>query len=63
MVGKVVSINVNPGDKVKANDAVATIEAMKMYIEIYAPGDGTVKEIKVAPGDVVNPDTPIMILE
>jgi biotin carboxyl carrier protein len=63
MVGKVVSINVNPGDKVKANDEVATIEAMKMYISIYAPGDGTVKEIKVAPGDAVNNDTVIMTLE
>lgn len=63
MVGKVVSIDVNVGDQVKANDEVATIEAMKMYVKIYAPADGTVKEIKVAPGDVVNPDTVVMTVE
>lgn len=63
MVGKVVSVDVNVGDQVKANDAVATIEAMKMYVKIYAPADGTVKEIKVQLGDVVNPDTAVMVLE
>lgn len=63
MVGKVVSIDVNVGDQVKANDEVATIEAMKMYVKIYAPAGGTVKEIKVAPGDVVNPDTVVMTVE
>lgn len=63
MVGKIVSIDVNKGDQVKVNDTVATIEAMKMYVKIYAPGNGTVKEIKVAPGDVVTPDTIVMTLE
>ncbi|SFR08894.1 biotin/lipoyl-containing protein [Desulfoscipio geothermicus] len=63
MVGKLVSVDVKEGDQVKANDAVATIEAMKMMVKIFAPADGTVKEIKVAPGDVVNTDTVVMVLE
>jgi len=63
MVGKLVSIDVKPGDKVKHNDAVATIEAMKMFIKIFAPGDGEVKEIKVSAGEVVNPEAVIMVLE
>ncbi|MBF7083746.1 acetyl-CoA carboxylase biotin carboxyl carrier protein subunit [Desulfallas sp. Bu1-1] len=63
MVGKLVSVDVKVGDKVKANDPVATIEAMKMMVKIYAPADGTVNEIKVSPGDVVNTDTVIMTLE
>ncbi len=63
MVGKLVSIDVKVGDQVKANDAVATIEAMKMMVKIYAPADGTVKEIKANPGDVVNTETVIMTLE
>jgi len=63
MVGKLVSIDVKVGDQVKANDAVATIEAMKMMVKIYAPSAGTVQEIKVNPGDVVNNDTVIMTLE
>ncbi len=63
MVGKLVSIDVKVGDKVKLNDAVATIEAMKMMVKIFAPGDGTVQEIKATPGEVVNPDMVIMTLE
>lgn len=63
MVGKLVSIDVKVGDAVKANDAVATIEAMKMMVKIYAPAEGSVKEINAAPGDVVNTDTVIMTLE
>ena len=63
MVGKVVSIDVKVGDQVKANDEVATLEAMKMYISIYAPGDGTVKEIKVGAGDAVTNETVIMTIE
>jgi len=63
MVGKLVSVDVKVGDAVKKNDAVATIEAMKMFVKIYVPADGTVKEIKVTPGDVINPDTVIMVLE
>ncbi|SFG75983.1 Biotin-requiring enzyme [Desulfotomaculum arcticum] len=63
MVGKLVSVDVKVGDAVKANDAVATIEAMKMMVKIYAPADGTVKEINAAAGDVVNTDTVIMTLE
>ncbi|MFZ5651442.1 MAG: biotin/lipoyl-containing protein [Bacillota bacterium] len=63
MVGKLVSIDVKVGDSVKANDAVATIEAMKMFVKIYSPADGVVKEIKANPGDVINPETVIMVLE
>lgn len=63
MVGKLVSIEVKAGDSVKANDAVATIEAMKMFVKIYSPADGVVKEIKANPGDVINPETVIMVLE
>lgn len=63
MVGKLVSIDVKVGDKVKQNDAVATIEAMKMFVKIYSPADGEVKEIKATPGEVINPETAIMILE
>lgn len=63
MVGKLVSVDVNLGDKVNQNDAVATIEAMKMFVKIYSPSSGVVKEIKTKPGEVVNPDTDIMVLE
>lgn len=63
MVGKLVSIDVKTGDSVKQNDVVATVEAMKMFVKIYSPSDGVVKGIEVTPGELVNPDTIIAVLE
>ena len=63
MVGKLVSVDVKAGDKVRQNDVVATIEAIKMFVKIYSPVDGEVKEIKASPGEVINTETVIMILE
>ena len=62
MVGKLISIDVKIGDKVKQNDAVATIEAMKMMVKVFSPADGEVKEIIATPGDVVSPENVIMTL-
>ncbi len=56
MPGKVVSVKVSPGDKVKKGDVLLVIEAMKMENEIHSPIDGTVGEIYVREGDQVNPE-------
>jgi 3-methylcrotonyl-CoA carboxylase alpha subunit len=53
MPGKVVSFTVTAGDKVKAGQALAVMEAMKMEHTISAPKDGTVAELLYAPGDQV----------
>ena len=53
MPGKVVSFAVKAGDKVKAGQALAVMEAMKMEHTISAPLDGTVAELLFAPGDQV----------
>jgi 3-methylcrotonyl-CoA carboxylase alpha subunit len=53
MPGKVVSFAVMTGDKVKAGQALAVMEAMKMEHTISAPKDGTVAELLYAPGDQV----------
>jgi 3-methylcrotonyl-CoA carboxylase alpha subunit len=53
MPGKVVSFAVKAGDKVKAGQALAVMEAMKMEHTISAPKDGTVAELIYAPGDQV----------
>lgn len=34
-----------------------------MFVKIYAPADGEIKEINSSVDDVVNPDTVIMTLE
>jgi 3-methylcrotonyl-CoA carboxylase alpha subunit len=53
MPGKVVSFAVQVGDPVKAGQALAVMEAMKMEHTIAAPQDGTVAELLYAPGDQV----------
>ena len=53
MPGKVVSFTVKAGDQVKAGQALAVMEAMKMEHTIAAPRDGTVAELLYAPGDQV----------
>ena len=51
--GNVLAIKVKVGDAVKAGDAVAIVEAMKMENEIAAPCDGVVKQIVKDKGSVV----------
>ena len=53
MPGKVVSFAVAAGDKVKAGQPLAVMEAMKMEHTIAAPADGEVLELLYAPGDQV----------
>ena len=56
MPGLVVSIDVAPGQEVKAGEAVAVIEAMKMQNLIRAERDGVVKTVGVKAGDSVAAD-------
>jgi 3-methylcrotonyl-CoA carboxylase alpha subunit len=53
MPGKVVSFAVKVGDKVRAGQSLAVMEAMKMEHTIVAPKDGEVKELLYAPGDQI----------
>ena len=53
MQGTIVKILVEVGDTVEAGQPVVVLEAMKMENQIATERAGTVKEIKVAPGDTV----------
>ena len=51
--GSVTAINVSAGQRVSRGDLVATLNSMKMNIEIKAPRDGVIDAVKVAVGDTV----------
>ncbi len=63
MPGKVIKINVAEKDKVRKNQTLAIVEAMKMENEIKASLDGTVKKIYCKPGDLVETQNPLIELE
>jgi len=50
MPGLIIDLRVQPGDSVKAGDALLILEAMKMENIIKAPGEGVVKTVKVKKG-------------
>ena len=52
----------NVGDTVKKGQVVAVVEAMKLENEIPSTIEGTVKEICVKVGDMVNNKDAIVIL-
>ena len=53
MVANVWKIVVSAGDKVSDGDTLVILESMKMEIPVIAEADGTIAEIAVAEGDVV----------
>ena len=54
MPGKVLSVNVTPGQAVKSGEVLLILEAMKMENEIMAPADGTVDTVPATAGANVN---------
>ena len=60
MPGLVVSVAVAEGQEIKAGETLAVVEAMKMENILRAERDGTIKKIRVKPGDSVAVDAVIM---
>jgi len=63
IAGRIVRVNVKPGDTVKAGDVLLVLEAMKMENEIKAPKDGTVREVLVSEGARVAEGDPLVVIE
>ena len=61
--GKVLRVEVQPGDAVEAGQLLLVLEAMKMENEINAPKAGTVKEVAVSEGAQVSEGETLVILE
>jgi glutaconyl-CoA/methylmalonyl-CoA decarboxylase subunit gamma len=63
MTGRVLRVDVQPGDQVEAHALLLILEAMKMENEIRAPRAGTVKRVAVSVGDRVNSGDVLVELE
>ena len=59
----IIEVFVKPGDAVKAEDPLITLESDKATMDVPAPSAGVVKELKVKVGDKVSEGSPILALE
>jgi pyruvate dehydrogenase E2 component (dihydrolipoamide acetyltransferase) len=59
----VIEVLVKPGDAVKAEDALVTLESDKATMDVPSPAAGKVKSIKVGVGDKVSEGSVILLLD
>jgi pyruvate dehydrogenase E2 component (dihydrolipoamide acetyltransferase) len=59
----VIEVFVKPGDMVKAEDSLVTLESDKATMDVPAPVAGTVRELKVKVGDKVSEGSAIVTLD
>ena len=62
MPGNILKINVSNGQKVNEGDVLLILEAMKMENEVVATKGGTVAQIVVAKGAVVETGAPLVVI-
>lgn len=63
MSGRIVAINVKPGQTVKKGDTVLVYEAMKMENDVESEIEGVVKRVLVNVDDHINNDAPLIEFE
>lgn len=63
MPGKILSTEVNTGDKVLAGQLLVVLEAMKMEHRITAPMDGVITGVRVEAGDQVHKDVVLVEMD
>ncbi|MDR1755511.1 MAG: acetyl-CoA carboxylase biotin carboxyl carrier protein subunit [Culturomica sp.] len=61
--GTIVNVNVKEGQKIRENDLLLVLQAMKMDNKITSPVDGKVKAIHVKKGDQIPKGTVMIELE
>lgn len=63
LVASIAQVHVVVGQRVGAGEEVVLLESMKMEIPLLAEAAGTVTEVYVAPGDVVQEGDVVVVLE
>ncbi|MBQ7688243.1 MAG: biotin/lipoyl-binding protein [Clostridia bacterium] len=62
MPGNILAVKTDVGQAVKAGDVLFILEAMKMENEIVAPANGTIRQLLVSKGSVVETDAVLAVL-
>ena len=60
---EIIEIAVKPGDVVKKEDTLITLETEKATMDVPSPYDGTIKELKVKLGDKVSQGSLIVVMQ
>ena len=63
MPGTVIDIKVKPGQTVRAQERLLTIEAMKMEMAVPSPLSGVIKEIFIKPGERVDTGDLLLVFQ
>ncbi len=63
MVGKILRVEKKVGDQVEEDEVVVVMEAMKMEIPVVAPASGILKELKVSPGQAVEAEEVLAVID
>ena len=63
LTGKIIKVEVKPGDKIKEGDTVVILESMKMENPILAPVAGVIAKVDVTVGQVVKTGDVITVIE
>lgn len=59
----VIEVLVKPGDEIKKEDSLITLESDKATMEVPSPADGVVRELKLKLGDKVSQGSLILMLD
>jgi pyruvate dehydrogenase E2 component (dihydrolipoyllysine-residue acetyltransferase) len=59
----IIEVMVKPGDRIKREDPLVTLESDKATLDVPAPADGTVKELKIKVGDRVSQGSLLLLLD
>jgi 3-methylcrotonyl-CoA carboxylase alpha subunit len=63
MPGRIVAVRAKAGDRVGNGQELLVMEAMKMELSLKAPRDGVVAQFHAQPGDFVEADSVLAVLE
>jgi urea carboxylase len=63
LAGNLWQVQVEPGQRVEAGDALVILESMKMEIPLLAPIAGVVREVRVQPGSAVRAGQRVVVLQ